>query len=173
MSRFSSEDKHAAVHRYLHEKISYRTLSVEVGVDHSVLRYWVKLVEHHGNKAFAFPYTKYSRAFKLEVIQFIIENNYSIREASALFHIPDSSMVRRWKKKWDIGCVDALEPSGKGHNPMSSNKKKNTNTKPSDQDSIQAMQEELEYLRTENAYLKKLKALVQEKESSQNKKKRK
>lgn len=173
MSKFTSEEKHAAVQRYLYENISYRTLADEIGVDNSTLRYWVKLHEYHGDKAFAFPYTNYSRAFKLEVIQFIVKNDYSVREASARFHIPDFSMVRRWKKKWELGGGDALEPSGKGHNPMSSDKKKNTNSKPSDEDSIQAMQEELEYLRAENAYLKKLKALVQKKEASQTKKKRK
>lgn len=39
--------------------------------------------------------------------------------------------------------------------------------------SKEALQAEIEYLRLENAYLKKLKALIQEKERLQNKTKRK
>lgn len=54
---------------------------------------------------------------------------------------------------------------------MSSSKKNNENEKAQEQDTVKAMQEEIEFLRTENAYLKKLRALVQEKEQSPNKKK--
>lgn len=171
MGRFTPYEKYEAVWRYMNEGISYRALAEEIGIDNSVLRYWVKLYEFHGDGAFTYPYTNYSRAFKLRVIQYIQETDTSVREASARFRVPDFSMVRRWKKKWDTGGIHALEPSGKGHVQMASHEKKNTNEKSQEKDTVKAMQEELEYLRMENAYLKKLKALVQEKEASLNKKK--
>lgn len=173
MGRFTPAEKYQVVRCYVKGKSSYRELGKQIGVDDSVIRYWVKLYQYHGEKAFHFPYTKYPQAFKLKVIRFIEETEYSIREASAIFQIPDFSMVRRWKKKWERGGIDALASTGKGHPPMTSRKKKNIKKEEAGKDDIQAMKEELEYLRMENAYLKKLRALVQEKETSLNKTKRK
>ncbi|MYL60534.1 helix-turn-helix domain-containing protein, partial [Virgibacillus halodenitrificans] len=126
------------------------------------------LYRHHGENAFNFTYTNYPAAFKLEVIKFINEKNYSIREASAIFHIPDPSMVRRWRKKWEEAGEDALE-SRKGPSIMGSNQKKSS-SKEAENQSKEALENELEYLRMENAYLKKLRALVQEKNSPINSK---
>ncbi|WP_237417192.1 IS3 family transposase [Halobacillus litoralis] len=162
MKRFSNDEKHQAVRRYLNGSVGYGQLARQLKVDTSSLRYWVKLVEHHGDQAFSFPYTNYSSAFKLRVIQFIEEKGYSIREASAIFHIPDFSMVRRWKRKWENGGMEALESKRKGNQPMP-HRKNNKSEKPS---KFKSMEEELEYLRMENAYLKKLRALVEEEDNS-------
>lgn len=165
MTTFTKEYKLQAAKRYLNEIISYRELANQVGVDDSTLRYWVMLVRYHGDQAFTFPYTNYSAAFKLKVIQFMTEENYSIREASAIFHIPVPCMLRRWKKKWETAGEDALEPREKGLSTMTSNQNKNKGNSDSSTQSIEEMKRELEHLRMENAYLKKLKALVQEKQS--------
>lgn len=172
MSNFTKEFKLQVAKRYVNEIVSYRELANQVGVDNSVIRYWVMLLRHHGDQAFAFPYTNYPPAFKLRVIEFIIETNYSIREASAIFHIPDPSMVRRWKKKWEIAGEDALEPTEKRPSIMKSRNQKHSTPKNIAKLSRESLEKELEYLRMENAYLKKLEALVQE-ENSQKKSKRK
>lgn len=165
MSKFSNDSKLLIAKRYENESISYRDLADQLDIDESAIRYWVLLFQHHGDLAFNFPYTNYSASFKLRVIQFINETDYSIREASAIFHIPDPSMVRRWKKKWEIGGEDALESGEKGRSNMTArNQKKKTSTDLSDL-SKEELKKELEYLRMENAYLKKLKALVQEEKS--------
>ena len=160
MKRLTKEDKLKAARRYFEETISYRYLAHQVGVDHSALRYWVKLYKYHGDQAFSFPYTNYSSDFKLKVIQFMDDEGYSIREASALFHIPDYSMVRRWLEKWQNGGLEALESKRKGKDPVSQNKN------PKAKKSFNSVEEELEYLRMENAYLKKLKALVEEEDQN-------
>lgn len=49
-----------------------------------------------GENAFNFPYTLSS---KPKVIKFINKTDYSIRGASAIFHTPDSSIVRMEEKK--------------------------------------------------------------------------
>jgi transposase len=164
MAKFTLDYKLQVAKRFLNELVSYRELANQVGVDDSILRYWVMLVRYHGDQAFAFPYTNYPSAFKLRVIQFITEKNYSIREASAIFHIPDPCMVRRWKKKWETAGEDALEPKEKGLSTMTSNQNKKGKDNSSNQ-SAEDMKKELEYLRMENAYLKKLKSLVQEEQS--------
>ncbi|WP_417898431.1 IS3 family transposase [Bacillus haimaensis] len=158
MSKFTREVKHQAVQRYMNNLVSYRELAKEVGVDHSVLRYWVMLFKHHGDQAFSFPYTKYSPAFKLRVIQFIKESNYSVREASAIFHIPDPCMVRRWKIKWETCGDAAFNPKEKRPSTMTSKNNK-TNEEKATNPSVDELKKELEYLRMENAYLKKLRGL--------------
>ncbi|QAS53853.1 IS3 family transposase [Halobacillus litoralis] len=152
MTKFGSELKLQIAKRYLQGFISYRDLASETGVDDSSIRYWVKLVRHHGDQAFVFPYTNYSPAFKLELIQFIERTGCSIREASAIYHIPDSSMARRWKEKWKKGGYDALRMYEKGSKAVSE-KKNNTD------ESIESVKRENEQLRAENAYLKKLNGL--------------
>jgi transposase len=166
MNKYSLEVKLLAIQRYLNDLVSYRDLAKEMGLDESVLRYWVMLFKYHGDQAFSFPYTSYTSAFKLRVIQFLNETDYSIREASAIFHIPDPSMVRRWKKRWEIGGKEALESIKKETSTMTSrSQKNNTTTENQTNASIEEMRKELEHLRMENAYLKKLRALVQEKQS--------
>lgn len=168
MSKLTSQEKYLIVQRYLTENVSFRDLEKELGVDSSSIRYWVKLSEYHGSEAFDFPYTNYSAAFKLKVIQRIEEEEYSIREASAMFHIPDFSMVRRWRKKWLEGGKEALESTRKGPTHMTSHKKKEGSM-----DSYEALKKENERLRMENEYLKKLETLAQKKKASRKKNKRK
>ncbi|MGP4074720.1 IS3 family transposase [Halobacillus sp. K22] len=158
MSKLTSQEKHLAVHRYLTENVSFRDLEKQLGVDNSSIRYWVKLTEYHGEEAFDFPYTNYSAAFKLKVIQCIEEEDYSIRDASAMFHIPHFSMVRRWRKKWLEGGREALESTRKGPTQMTSHKKTQDSM-----DSFEALKKENERLRMENEYLKKLKDLSSKK----------
>ncbi|WP_282156401.1 helix-turn-helix domain-containing protein, partial [Cytobacillus gottheilii] len=79
-----------------------------------------------------------------------------IREASAIFHLPDPSMLRKWKKTWETAGVDALEPKEKGLSIMTSNQRKNKDKSNAQNPSVEELIEELEYLRMENAYLKKL-----------------
>ncbi|WP_229592166.1 IS3 family transposase [Rossellomorea vietnamensis] len=159
MAKFTQESKLKAAKRYLNELVSYRDLANQVGVDQSILRYWVMLVRHHGDQAFTFPYTNYPSAFKLRVIQFITEKNCSIREASAIFHIPDPCMVRRWVKKWERAGEDAFGSLEMRPSTMTSNHKDKKIKDNSSNQTMEDMKKELEYLRMENAYLKKLKGL--------------
>jgi len=157
------------VQQYLNGDTSYRELARKLQVDASNIRYWVKLYQYHGEDAFNYRYTTYTAAFKLEVLQYIERTGHSIREASAILQIPDPSMVRRWKRKWEKGGIDALESSKKGHQDMTSPKKKdNSQTNDSDRP-VDELIDELEYLRAENAYLKKLGTLVQKKSQRKSK----
>ncbi|MCD5323999.1 MULTISPECIES: IS3 family transposase [Pontibacillus] len=167
MNQVTPGMKHDIAKRYLNETTSYRYLSNEIGVDDSVIRYWVKLYQYHGDEAFIPPYTNYPAEFKMKVIQLIENKNYSIREASAIFRVPHFSMVRRWRKKWKEGGVKALESAGKGRSEMSNRKNQNQSEQPSQND-MKKMQEELEYLRAENAYLKKLRGLSSRKRPTDN-----
>ena len=93
----------------------------------------------------------------------------SIRETAAVFNIPAPSTVYQWLRKLGNGGLDALNPKKKGRPSMKNdnqkNKKKPETTK-TVKGSIKSLQAENERLRMENAYLKKLNALVQNKKKS-------
>jgi transposase len=92
------------------------------------------------------------------------QHQISINQAAAHFNIPAPSTIGQWQRLYNEGGITALEPKPKGRQPMS---------KPSDIKALLAKplssltHEELlrraQYLEVENAYLKKLEALAQQK----------
>jgi transposase len=169
MSKFNIEEKIEAVIRYQQGSKGVKTIAKSIGVDHTVLLNWIKQYEHHGEDAFKKPYTSYTTEFKLDVLNFIKETGTSIREAAAIFNIATHSTVQKWQKGFELHGIDALKPTKKGRQSMKKEPKMNLPAEGSEE----ALRAEIERLRMENAYLKKLKALIQEKERLRNKTKHK
>jgi transposase len=169
MGKYLLETKIAAVHAYLDNVGSYKDIALEYNVDPTMLVVWVALFREHGLAGFEESYTNYSIEFKMDVLNYMYETGASTREASAVFNIPSPSTVWKWQNIYETQGIDALLPKKKGRLSMKKEPKKNLPIKGSDEELIA----ENERLRMENAYLKKLHALIQEKEKSQYKKKRK
>ena len=77
------------------------------------------------------------------------------------------------KSAYETEGLDALQSKKKGRPSMKNKNSKTTKNQVPSEGSIEALQAENERLRMENAYLKKLNALVQNKEKSPNKTKHK
>lgn len=169
MAKYTSEDKLSAVLRYLDGAESYASIATSIGTTHSLVREWVMQYEHHGSEAFTKSYTSYSAQFKLDVLNYMNTHGTSPNEAAAIFRIPSSRLIRKWRTELQSIGIDALQSKKKGRPTMKKENKKGTPV----EGSVEALQEELERLRMENAYLKKLNALVQSKEKSPSKTKRK
>ena len=95
----------------------------------------------------------------------MIENGTSLNETAAIFGIASQSAIRQWRKQFESKGFDALQSKKKGRPSM----KKETNTQLKQtpiEGSPEALQAEINRLRMENEYLKKLNALVQAKEKS-------
>lgn len=169
MAKFTAEEKLKAVKQYLNGKESQQAIANSIGVVKSVFQTWIKQYQFHGEKAFEKSYTSYTLQYKLDVLNYMNEQGTSIKETSAIFNIPAPSTLFQWKKLLETQGVDALELKKKGR-PSMPNKKNNTrkNQVPVE-GSIEALQAENERLHMENEYLKKLNALVQNKEKSPNK----
>ena len=174
MSKYTVEVKLQAVERYLTGNESYKTIAESIGAAKSQVITWVKLFEAQGEKGFKKGYTSYSSGFKLDVLNFMNETGASFRETASTFNITSPSTVYRWEQLLKSKGLDALEPKKKGRPSMKKETKKIESQKSiSAEGSIEALQAKIERLEMENAYLKKLNALVQLQEKLQTKSKRK
>jgi transposase-like protein len=173
MAKFTDIDKLNAVKRYLNETESLQTIADSIEVSKSVFLNWIQQYRHHGEKAFEKVYATYNLEYKLDVLNYMNEHGTSIRETAAIFNIPSPSTLANWRKQLEMEGLDGLKLKKKGRSSMEKdNRKKTKATKPVE-GSVEALKEEVERLRMENAYLKKLNTLVQNKEKSPNKIKRK
>lgn len=173
MSKYTLEVKLQAVKRYLTGNESYQTIAESIGVAKSQVITWVKLFEVQGEKGFKKCYTSYSSEFKLHVLNFMNETGTSFLETASTFNISSPSIIYRWDQLLKTKALDALEPKKKERASMKKETKKVEPEKsiPAE-DSMEALQAKIKHLEMENAYLKKLNALVQMQEKLQTKSKR-
>jgi transposase len=169
MAKFTFEDKLWAVKEYKKGMLSYRDIAKKLGTVHKTIQKWVNLYSEHGEDSLRKNYTNYSTAFKMEVLKYMDDNWVSLNETAAKFNIPDPSTINTWRIAVELEGVEALLPKKKGRPPMTKDRKKNDSTNQTNESLIQ----EIERLRMENAYLKKLNALVREQEKLQQNSKRK
>jgi transposase len=123
------------------------------------IRYWSFVYRIHGNASFKHSDKPYSKTFKLQAIQTMQSNNWSMGYTSAYFDLSSPGILYQWIKRYSEGGSDTLTPQRKGRPAMTL---KPRPQKPFEQMSEKEMREELEYLRAENDVLKKLEALAQQ-----------
>lgn len=165
MAKFSVEEKLKVVLRYLNGNESARSIAREIGVMHRNLLTWVKQYEHNGEEAFVKQYTNYTAQFKLNVLNFMIENGMSLNETAAIFHIAAPSTIHAWRKQFETKGFDALQSKKKGRPSMKKDSNKQPKLTPVEE-STEVLQARIKQLEMENEYLKKLNALVRNKENS-------
>ncbi|MCM3181265.1 helix-turn-helix domain-containing protein, partial [Cytobacillus horneckiae] len=169
MTKFTFDDKLWAVKEYEKGTLSHRDIANKLGTVHKTIQKWINLYREHGEDSLRKSYTKYSAAFKMEVLKYMDDNWASLNDTAAKFKISDPSTISVWRRAVDTEGAEALLPKKKGRPPMTKERKKNDLTNQTNESLIQ----EVERLRMENAYLKKLNALVREKEKLQQNSKRK
>ena len=163
MSKYTASFKLAVVEHYLTGSAGYQTVGHHHGIDRAVVRKWVAVYRLHGVASLQKKHTHYSAAFKLSVLQHMWTYMLSHCQTAAVFDIRSLAMVGQWERLYHSGGIDALKPRRRGRPktmtvtrtpPPSSSPAEDTRTR----DELLA---ELNYLRMENAYLKKLDALIQ------------
>lgn len=169
MAKFTSKEKILSVLRYVQGNEPMSEIAKDIGVHLSIFSTWVRLYEHQGESAFIKSYTSYSSQFKMDVIKHMNEMGTSYVETAAIFNISSPEMIRKWRLRFEEGGIGALESKKKGRPSMKKESKKPAPI----EGSVEALQAKIERLEMENAYLKKLNALVQMQEKLQTKSKRK
>jgi transposase len=164
----STKEKLEAILAYVEGKESYKSIAEGRKMSMAPLKRWVLRYREHGVEGLVSSYTKYDIQFKMDVLNYMNEFGASINETAARYNLASDYTVLKWKRQFEAGGMDALQPKKKGCPLM---KKETKKPKPVE-GSAEALQAEIERLRMENAYLKKLNALVQNKEKLQSKTKR-
>ncbi|PLR82298.1 IS3 family transposase [Bacillus canaveralius] len=155
MGKFSFEDKLKAVQDYLEGKESYRDIGNRIGTDHKSIVKWVALYNAHGPDGLKFRYTNYSAQFKIDVLNYMNETGTSLLETAAIFNISAPTTILQWQKVLEEQGTDALHSKKRGRPSM----KKDPKKKQPVEGSPEALLAEIERLRMENAYFKKVECL--------------
>lgn len=168
MSKYSIDFKLKIINEIKKDNVSYNDLERKYNIDHSLIIDWYKKYEKNGKNAFLIKKQKYNGAFKKYIVEYKKSNNLSVRDTMVLFNIPGKSQIVNWEKIYDEKGPDVLYEEHRGRKKKLMKKKSNKKKELTHEEELL---QEIEQLRMENEYLKKLNALVQERIKRENKKK--
>jgi transposase len=165
LSKYSEQQKLQAVESYRSGELGLRATAVLQNVDVASLRKWVSAYEAIGIAGIQRKRRQtYDLKFKIEVLQKLKSEELSYRQAGALFNIRRFDSIATWERAYDRDGIAGLMPNQSTRRERKAPEgapKPAPDSASAEIPSRQELLEELEALRTENAYLKKLKALVQ------------
>ena len=166
--RHNLDSKEMIVKYVLEEKHSIWEAADFFGVAYQTIRMWVKHYEKEGKSGLCIKNKTYSGEFKIFVVEYMRKHKLSLVETAIHFSLPDHTRVRVWNKIYDEKGKDYLGREHRGRRKMNSNKSKSKSKKSNNSSTSKEKEllKRIQYLETENAYLKKLNALIQEKEKS-------
>ena len=165
MEKYPEQIKLAAVEAYCSGQhgLSATALLHNVGV--SSLRKWIAAYQVHGIAGIRVKHREvYDVEFKRAVLQRVRDEALSFRQAGALFDIRNFNIIGLWQRAYESDGMAGLVPYRVvRHEIMTKEKIPPSAPQPCDDEtrSRQELLQELNTLRLENAYLKKVNALVQ------------
>lgn len=162
MSKYSKKIKLAVIKDYESLKVGTRVLSKKYDVPRTLLKKWIYGYQCHGADCFEKRTQVYSPEFKLSVLRHMKDHHMSLMRVAALFGIPAFTSVLQWQKLYNAGGTAALIAKPRGRPKMM--KPKPEIDKPPKEMTQEELMEEVLNLRAERDYLKKLQALIQEKQ---------
>jgi transposase-like protein len=98
--------------------------------------------------------TSYSFEFKLEVVRKVVDDGVTAEQVAGEHGLSSDKLVQTWVRTYRRLGEDGLKPKPKGRQP------KNDDVPPEELTDLQRLEQENLRLRAENAYLKKLRALM-------------
>lgn len=177
MSKYSTSFKQSVVLAYEDGSEGFRGIAARFGIDHSTVRKWVAIHAEHGLAGLVKKFSHYDAEFKLSVLRRIWEDGLSHRQAAAVFNIRNKGCLSDWERRYERGGMEALASRRRGRPgsmpkpPTAPSVADRPHGPPGDDTrSREELVAELNYLRMENDYLKKLKALTQERQAPKKRK---
>lgn len=175
MTKYDEQFKLSVVQSYESGKQGYQSIARRYGLHHETVQRWVAAYRQHGLSGLRKKFSHYSAEFKLSVLHRMQQEELSATQAIALFDIRGGAdVIMDWQRRYHEQGLAGLQPKRRGRpkkmtEPESS---KSTDPLPADTRSREDLLKEVEYLRAEVAYLKKLRALLQAKEQVVQKKRK-
>lgn len=163
--KYSFELKMRVVEEYFEGKLGYKALAEKYSIStKSLVIRWVNNYKIYGKNSLR-PRQgkrKYSLDFKLNVLHYKQETGASYRETAIKFGLSNPSLIANWRRAYLKGGANQLNnPIGRPSN-MSKKPKLNKDSQqmfPSEKEELEYLRQEVNYLKIENLYLKKLKEL--------------
>jgi len=156
--KYSYEEKLRLVLLVVCEQESVKQLAKSEGMHHEQLRRWIARYNAYGSDGLRSHRFRYSVDFKLSVLRYMHENHLSLKDTAVKFMIPAESTILKWDRLYTQEGLLGLSRDNRGRKKMK--------TEPKRPKKALTVEEELrrdnELLKAENAYLKKLRALVEE-----------
>tara|TARA_Y100000815_G_scaffold260718_1_gene272407 strand:- start:820 stop:1320 length:501 start_codon:yes stop_codon:yes gene_type:complete len=140
------------------EEKNSEALGRKYRVSARLIRYWFQVYQINGSNSFIHKQLPYSSEFKTHVLKTMEMNNWSLGYTSAYFDLSSPGILFQWQKLYARKDISRLNPKNKGKPRVTNN---SSTPKPSSEMTEKELREELDYLRAENAVLKKLEALAQ------------
>lgn len=161
--KHSLELKLAIVMFYVEGHGGQREAAAYFNVEITSVKKWIKAYLKHGLDGLKRKRTHTSHQEKLRIVLTTINEKLSSREAAARFNVSDSSVVRNWVNLYKNYGPESLNTQRGTTKNVKKKAEPNQipNARIPEQMTPEELAEELRYLRAENAYLKKLEALVQ------------
>lgn len=134
------------------------------------IRMWAKVYDIYGENALEHRSRRWTLEDKANAVQRVLEGESYCKVAHSL-GMPRETQVLTWHRKYlELGW-DGLKLDGRGRKRKMGNKPIKPFKSKSQAEEIVELRKRLEYLEAENAYLKKLAALVQQRKAQEQKKK--
>jgi transposase len=170
LNKYTEQQKVNAVESYRTGELGLRATAALCNVDVASLRKWAAAYEAIGIAGIQRKQRQtYDLNFKLEVLQKIKSADLSYRQAGALFNVRRFDSIAAWERAYDKHGIAGLMPQqhlSREPEVLRSTSERSPDPGGAELPSREELLEEVEALRAENAFLKKLKALVQHQSKS-------